>query len=165
MNRARALRYLRLVILSLPFGAESTAAAGDYWVSGMKGGIQEAHVTSGIENWIIVSCGLVEDPDDVGDDNIHIYFQIDNNNYYGDILWLKFDNKNSIELNFNNQLDKYNTNICSAIKERCNEIISLFKSHKTVTITVDSGRSVKFTLRGASKAIPNCRYEFKKQNN
>lgn len=157
MNRTRILGYLGFVILSLPFNAGSTAAAADYWVRGGRGDIEEGIVISGRDNHIAVSCRTRGD-DDEEKEKVAIFFIINQQSPHGNKLWLKFDNNDLIEFEIEDGSDGKIHDFCSTSIENCKKIIKLFKFHNWITLITEDGKSIKFTLRGAAKAIPDCSY-------
>ena len=122
----------------------------DHWTSGWGQGIAEAIVTKGPGNQIYVTCG--ESYGRAG--HTAISFQLIGREPTGSTITLTFDGVDPQDSNLWNGRVPSD---CRACEANYSAIISMLKQHQTVHVRFENGDAAKFTLKGAAKAIGQCK--------
>ena len=149
---------MRFVILALGLvgssyaSAWSTETSDKVWRSGWGQGVAEAQVTHGSGNEIYVAC-----EDGSGRDSSISFMLAGDGPKSGEILMiLDKGDPESIQVNSDGDIVSDNHVSDSTFLY----VLDKFKRHNSVYIRFPDGRESTFTLKGATKAIGDCRSTF-----
>lgn len=149
---------MRFVVLALGFGvsfsalAWSTATSDKVWRSGWGQGVAEAQVTHGSGNQIYVACN-----DGSGMNSSISFWLVGDSPKSGEILMI-FDKGSPESISVNADGDIVSDSRVSDSTFRY--VLDKFRQHNSVYIRFSNGHESTFTLKGAAKAIGDCRSTF-----
>ena len=123
------------------------------WQSGGGQGVDEAIITSGAGNQILVSCD-----NDPNTDYSNITFTIGGDTPTGTTLIMTFDGADPEQVQM--QQPGTITSDCRACASWFNTIVEKLKRHSRVHVMTESGGRANFTLKGAAAAIRECTDDF-----
>ena len=135
---------LCLTTAAVAFGSD------DQWTAGWGQGISEAIVTNGPGNQIYVTCG--ENYGRSG--HTAVSFSLAGREPTGSTTTLTFDGLDPQDFSL---WDGRVTSDCRACESNYSAIIALLKQRQNVHVRFENGDAAKFTLKGAAKAIGQCR--------
>lgn len=123
------------------------------WQAGGGQGVDEAIITSGADNRILVSCD-----NDPNTEYSNISFTIGGDTPKGKTLIMTFDGADPEQVQV--QQPGTITSNCHACASWFNTITDKLKRHNRVHVMTESGDGANFTLKGAAAAIGNCSDDF-----
>lgn len=143
------------ILLSGLIAGTSAHAFGrdDHWVSGFGQGVCESVVTSSAGNRIYVACdcGSGRPPS--------INFELIGRSPQGSRIFLTFDAQNAEDIWVENGRISAN---CRACAGNFDYVLDLFRRHNRVRVMAQNGDAATFTLKGASRALGQCKADFLK---
>lgn len=144
---------LGAVMLLLGLHDEASAfGSDDKWTAGWGQGVAEAIVTKGPGNRMYVTCD-----DGAARNATKISFTLHGKSPTGRSVLLTFDNKDPQDFAIWDGEIRSDCRTCAATYDH---VISLLKAHSSVHVRFENGEATRFTLKGASKTIGQCKADF-----